>query len=143
MNKDAIKQILKGYVRGDVTLEDLQVALGSRRRFRFWDTNERAVTFSGPLPRVPFDRTDIDRQLQRFLSRTISARELSDWAGGIRLSGCFFVDADDQESSDTWDLLDEIMSPDVWGDITVESVIDLRRRLENGANGTTHDGQTV
>jgi hypothetical protein len=39
------------------------------------------------------------------------------------------VDEPDPGSSEVWDILDELVSPDAWGEITTDSVIDLRRRL--------------
>lgn len=69
------------------------------------------------------------RQLRRFLSHKISATDLSDWAATLPLLGCFEVDEPDPGSSHVWDMLDELVSPDAWGEITVDSIIDLRRRL--------------
>jgi hypothetical protein len=96
---------------------------------RFWDTDERSVEHTETLPIVRFGRDDVDVQLRRFLSNGISARDLSDWAATLRLLGCFEVDEPDPGSSEVWDILDELVSPDAWGEITTDSVIDLRRRL--------------
>jgi hypothetical protein len=98
---------------------------------RFWDTNERSIEHAETLPVVRFGRADVDAQLHRFLSRGISARDLSDWAATLRLLGSFEVDEPDPGSSHVWDILDELMSPDAWGEITVDSIIDLRRRLSS------------
>ena len=124
-----IKTCLEEFARGIRSQSSLEDCLEGRARLRFWDTNERSSELLSELPKVTFSRADIDAQLMRFLASEISARELSDWASAIRLLACFVLDEDDPTSSQTWDLLDELMSPDAWGPITVDSVIALRRRL--------------
>lgn len=114
---------------GALSRDDLEDCLKSQTRFRFWDTNERSVEQSGRLPTVAFSRDDVDRQLKLFLAQQITARELSDWAATLRLLDCFEVNEPDPVSSEVWDLIDELVSPDAWGSITVDSVIDFRRRL--------------
>jgi len=128
-NGDSLKNCLEQYAAGVLSLDELENCLGSRARFRFWDSNERSVELSMRLPKVVFSREDVDRQLQRFLNHQIDARELSDWAATLRLLDCFEVNEPDPGSSEIWDLIDELVSPDAWGPVTVDSVIDLRRRL--------------
>jgi hypothetical protein len=120
---------LEEFARGTRTRVELEECLSGTAELRFWDTNERSSVLGAPLPRVLFGRADIDRQLQRFLAGALNARDLSDWAAGMRLLGCFTLTEDDPISSSTWDLMDEIMSPDVWEPLTVDTVIELRRRL--------------
>lgn len=124
-----IKVSLEAFVRGELGLDQLKERLEGRAELRFWDTDQRDVALLHSFPETWFSRADIDAQLKRFLAGTLGARELSDWAGGLRLLGCFTVNEADPGSSEVWDLLDELMSPDVWGAITTESVLDLRRRL--------------
>ena len=128
-NDDRLRDCLKQYVRGALSRDELEGCLESRARFRFWDTNERSLENSVRLPKIVFSREDVDRQLKRFLNHQMTADQLSDWAGILRLLDCFDVDEPDPSSSAVWDLIDELVSPDVWGAITVDSVIDLRRRL--------------
>lgn len=129
MTAEALRQCLEQFVRGVRSHADLEECLKHRRRFRFWDTDQRSVDQGGDLPTVRFSRDDVDAQLRRFLSRELTERQLSDWAATLRLAGCFEVSEDEPESSEVWDLLDELVSPDAWGPITIDSVIDLRRRL--------------
>ena len=130
MSVDVMRECLEQFVRGMKSPSELEECLKGRRRFRFWDTNERSIDHHGHLPTVYFSRDDVDAQLRRFLSQKMSARDLSDWAATLRLMGCFSVNEPDPGSSDVWDLLDELVSPDAWGPLTVDSVIDLRRRLD-------------
>lgn len=129
MSAEEIKASLAAFVRGALAADQLEERLKGRVALRFWDTDQRDVALVGALPKVWFTRADIDAQLRRFLARSLTARELSDWSGAVRLLGCFKVNEEDPGSSEVWDLLDELMSPDVWGAITTESVLDLRRRL--------------
>lgn len=131
MSETRTKQCLEEFARGLRSQSSLESCLNGKVRMHFWDTNERSTDLLTRLPRVTFTRRDIDAQLQRFLAKGITARELSDWAGAMRLLGCFILEEDDSRSSDVWDLIDEVMSPDVWGEITTESVIELRRRLDS------------
>jgi hypothetical protein len=122
---------LERFAHGLMSSADLEECLKGRRRFRFWDTNERSIENHGELPTVMISREDVDVQLRRFLARDLSARDLSDWVAALRLTGCFEVNEDEPGSSEVWDLLDELISPDAWGPLTIDSVIDLRRRLAN------------
>lgn len=131
MNEQELVKCLKEFADGVRALSSLEECLGQKARLRFWDTNERDVNLSTRLPPVLFSRAQVDAQLRRFLAGQISARDLSDWAAAIRLLGCFDVNEEDPGSSEVWDLLDELMSPDAWGPITVESVLELRRRLNS------------
>lgn len=129
MSVEQMQVCLEQFLRGLLSPARLEECLGDRRRFKFWDTNERSVEYRGALPTVYFTRDDIDAQLRRFLGGELSARDLSDWAATLRLLGCFSVNESDPGSSEVWDLIDELVSPDAWGPLTVDSVIDLRRRL--------------
>lgn len=129
MTSNHVEACLKEFARGGRSRSSLEDCLSSEVRLSFWDTSERSSEILGRLPKVRFTRADIDSQLQCFLAEQITARELSDWAGAMRLLGCFVLNEDDPGSSQVWDLMDEIVSPDVWGPLTIESVIELRRRL--------------
>jgi hypothetical protein len=129
MSDRQIESCLEEFAHGARSRPSLEECLQGKAHLRFWDTNERSTQLLSRLPKVRFTRDDIDAQLGRFLAKELSTRELSDWAGGMRLLGCFVLDEDDPLSSEVWDLMDEMMSPDVWGPLTVESAIDLRRRL--------------
>ena len=133
MNAESLERCLKEFAQGARSRSSLEDCLEGKARLRFWDTNQRSTELVTGLPKVQFTRDDVDAQLQRFLAGGSTARELSDWAGGMRLLGCFVLNEDDPGSSEVWDLMDEIMSPDVWGPLTVESAIELRRRLRSGA----------
>lgn len=130
MSRHHLETCLGEFARGTRPLADLEQCLRGNVRLSFWDTNERRATPLTNLPRVEFTRRDVDAQLQRYLASDLSAQDLSDWAAAMRLLGCFVLDEDDQASSQIWDLIDEIMSPDAWGPITVDSVINLRSRLD-------------
>jgi hypothetical protein len=129
MTDSRIVVCLEKFARGNLSRSSLEDCLKDKARLHFWDTNQRKTELSKPLPRTQFSRADIDAQLGRFLTGQLDARELSDWAGAMRLLGCFVLNEDDPGSSEVWDLMDELMSPDVWGEPTVEGVLDLRRRL--------------
>lgn len=129
MKEQNLLRCLNEFVDGARSISSLEECLGSNARLRFWDTNQRDVHLAGRLPQVLFSREQVDAELRRFLAGELSARDLSDWAAAIRLLGCFDVNEEDPGSSEVWDFLDELMSPDAWGPITVESVLDLRRRL--------------
>jgi hypothetical protein len=132
MNSVGIEGCLVEFARGTRSLSSLEECLHGKVRLSFWDTNERRAVLLSSLPTVQFTREDVDAQLRRFLAKEVSARELSDWAAGMRLLDCFEVDEDDPGSSEVWDLMDEIMTPDVWEPLTIESIIELRRRLNAG-----------
>jgi hypothetical protein len=132
LNSVGIKDCLEEFARGIRSRSSLEECLRGKVRMRFWDTNERSAELLSSLPTVQFTRGDVDAQLRRFLAKELGARELSDWAAGMRLLDCFDVNEDDPGSSEVWDLMDEIMTPDVWEALTIESVIDLRRRLNAG-----------
>jgi hypothetical protein len=127
---EVTERCLSEFARGLRTLASLESCLDGKVHVRFWDTDQRSAELLHGLPKVNFTRADLDAQLRRFLARELSARDLSDWAGAMRLLGCFVVEDDEPMSSQVWDLMDEIMSPDVWGPISVDSVLDLRRRLD-------------
>ena len=129
MNGSEVEYCLKEFAKGLRPRASLEDCLLGSVRLRFWDTNERSSELLARLPKVRFTRDYVDAQLQRFLAGDIGARDLSDWAATIRLLGCYEVDEDDLGSSEVWDIMDELMSPDVWGPLNVDSVIDLRRRL--------------
>jgi RHS repeat-associated protein len=129
VTKTKVVSCLERFVSGGISRSELEDCIAPRARMRFWDTNERSIEHAETLPVVRFGRADVDAHLHRFLSHGISARDLSDWAATLRLLGCFEVDEPDPGSSHVWDILDELMSPDAWGEITVDSIIDLRRRL--------------
>ena len=132
MDSVGIEDCLVEFVRGTRSRSSLEDCLHGKVRLKFWDTNQRSAELLSSLPTVRFTRADVDAQLRKFLAKELSARELSDWAAGMRLLDCFDVNEDDSGSSEVWDLMDEIMSPDVWEALTIESVIDLRRRLNAG-----------
>lgn len=129
MTSSQVEGCLKEFARGSRSRSSLEDCLSGEVRLSFWDTNERSSEIRGRLPKVQFTRADIDSQLRCFLAQQITARELSDWAGAMRLLGCFVLNEDDPGSSHVWDLMDEIMSPDVWGPLTMESALELRSRL--------------
>jgi hypothetical protein len=129
VNRVHLEACLEEFARGTRSLSSLEDCLQGKVRLKFWDTNERSVELPSSLPTVQFTRGDVDAQLRRFLAKELSARELSDWAAGMRLLDCFIVNEDDSGSAEVWDLMDEIMSPDVWEVLTIDSAIDLRRRL--------------
>lgn len=129
MNNRRLAHCLEEFAHGTRSRSALEDCLEGSARLKFWDTNERSTELLSRLPKVAFTRADVDLQLRRFLARQLDARELSDWAAGMRLLGCFILDEDDPGSSEVWDLMDEMMSPDVWGPLTTESAIELRRRL--------------
>jgi hypothetical protein len=132
MNSVGIEGCLVEFARGTRSRSSLEDCLHGRVRRKFRDTNQRSADLLSSLPTVRFTRADVDAQLRRFLAKELSARELSDWAAGMRLLDCFEVDEDDPGSSEVWDLMDEIMTPDVWEPLTIESIIELRRRLNSG-----------
>lgn len=126
-----VERWLSEFAHGTRSRESLETCLSGIARLRFWDTNERGSEMLRRLPKVTFTREDVDAQLRRYLAKGITARELSDWAAAMRLLGCFVLREEDPTSSEIWDLMDEIMSPDVWGPISTESVLALRGRLDN------------
>jgi hypothetical protein len=128
-NDEQLHSGLRRFLEGAITRCELENILGNKTRFHFWDTNQRSVDHLGLLPKVLFTREDVDRELKRFLAKQISALDLSDWAATLRLLNCFEFEERDPVSSEIWDLIDELISPDAWGLINVDSVIDLRRRL--------------
>lgn len=132
------QRCLQQFIRGERSLESLEDCLDGVAKLRFWDTDQRDVQLSSRLPEVLFRREDVDAQLQRFLAKGIDGRSLSDWAAAVRLLGCFDVGEEEPGSSEVWDILDELMTPDVWGPITVESILELRRRL-NAAPSNPRD----
>lgn len=132
MNSVGIEVCLVEFARGTRVLSSLEGCLHGKVRLKFWDTNQRSAELLSSLPTVRFTRGDVDAQLRKFLAKELSARELSDWAAGMRLLDCFEVDEDDPGSSEVWDLMDEIMTPEVWEPLTIESIIELRRRLNAG-----------
>ena len=125
-----VERWLSEFARGARSRESLETALSGIARLRFWDTNERGSELLRRLPKVTFTREDVDAQLRRYLAQEITARELSDWTAAMRLLGCFVLQEEDPASSQIWDLMDEVMSPDVWGPISTESVLALRGRLD-------------
>lgn len=129
-----LRTCLSQFLHGKRSLTSLESCLGGAARLRFWDTDQRDVSLASKLPEVFFTREDVDAQLRRFLAQEVTARELSDWAAAIRLLGCYDVNEDDPGSSEVWDLVDELMTPDVWGPVTIESVLDLRKRLNGEAS---------
>lgn len=129
MSAGHVASCLKEFARGTRSRTSLEECIAGQARLAFWDTDQRSSELIALLPKVFFTRVDIDAQLRRFLAGELSARDLSDWAAGMRLLGCFVLEEDDPGSSEAWDLMDEIMSPDAWGPLTVESAIDLRTRL--------------
>lgn len=133
MSVGNLERCLKEFAQGSRSRSSLEDCLQGKARLRFWDTNERSSELLARLPKVQFTRDDVDAQLQRFLAGETTARDLSDWAGAMRLLGCFVLNEDDPGSSEVWDVMDEIMSPDVWGPLTIESAIELRRRLSMDA----------
>lgn len=126
---EQVRRCLERFVSGGISPDELKVCVEQRARFRFLDTSERSLQGIGALPRARFTRADVDRQLIRYLAERLSAEELSDWAATLRLSDCFEADESDPSSTEVGDFLDELVSPDAWGPITIDSVIDLRRRL--------------
>lgn len=120
---------LTEFARGLRSRDALEECLKGKVRLRFWDTNERSADLLTNLPTVAFTREDVDAQLTRFLRGELTARELSDWAAGMRLLGCFRLQEEEPASSLVWDLMDEMMTPDLWEPLTVDSVMGLRRRL--------------
>ena len=129
MTDELLKQHLTRFARGGCSVSALEEFLAGGARLRFWDTDERSADLLRALPPVSFGRADLDAQLRRYLDGGLSSRELSDWAGTMRLLGCYRLDECEPTSSQVWDLMDEIMSPDAWGPISTDSVLELRRRL--------------
>lgn len=121
---------LKRFIEGELGLSDLEDALGEVARFSFRDTNERYVEYliSDPST-VRFTRMDVERMLLRFLDGRLSARELSDWAAIIKMLDWYELDSTDPVPNEVWDVLDELMSPDAWGNVTTESALAMLRRL--------------
>lgn len=129
MKSSPLSQHLLDFSRGLISRDALEDRLEGKVRFHFWDTNQRSSDLVTKLPKVEFTKEDVDAQLRRFLSGELTARDLSDWGATIRLLGCFQLNLEDPASSAVWDIIDELMSPDVWEPLTVEVVISLRRRL--------------
>lgn len=130
--KNEIATDLKSFVEGRLSLSDLETALEGRVRFRYADRDERLVEGSiSSLPLTAFSAADVERALRRFLRDDLSRRDLSDWAATLRLLDIFEVTRSDAAIADTvWDVIDQLMSPDAWGELTTESAIELISRLE-------------
>ena len=127
-----LEQTLEQFVRGQIDLDTLEDRLEGIVRFRFADTNERSVEFSAVLPTVFFGRSELQAVLKRFLRGDLKRRQVSDWAATLRLLDCFDLEASDEQPDIAWDVVDELMSPDGWGELTTESAIRLIHRLESG-----------
>jgi hypothetical protein len=120
---------LEGFVAGDISLARLEDALLGTATLRFSDTNEREVQFHRSLPNVRFGPEDIVRTLERYLAGTINGREASDWAAALRLLDCFDVRDDTADPDSIWDAVDQLMAPDVWGNLSTERAIELIHQL--------------
>ncbi len=123
--------ILTRFAQGSMSLPELEVALESQVRFRYLDTNERSVELYADLPAVAVSMGDLANALRRYLLGLISGRELSDWAATLRLLDCYDVECD--EGSETlWHVLDLLMSPDAWGELTPERAEELLHGFKRG-----------
>ncbi len=129
MEVNGLRSALESFAHGDIDLDQLEGALTAVVHFRFADTNERSVEIVRPLPQVSFQTQDVRGVLERFSAGELTPREVSDWAATMRLLDCFHVAGDSDESDTTWEVIDELMSPDVWGDLTIEHAFELLQRL--------------
>ena len=122
---------LTAFVQGSLRLEDLEAALKNRVDFRYFDRDERRVGIQGePLPIVAVQPSDVERILKGYLAGKCTRRDVSDWAATIRLLDCFEVVAATERATDRiWGVLDELMSPDAWDELTVEAALELIRKL--------------
>lgn len=130
-----LKDDLDKFVEGHLTVADLQTALDGLVRFRYADRDERLVEGSvSALPTTRFSSADVERVLHRFLKGELSRREVSDWAATLRLLDAFELALPSHVSAEAvWDVLDQLMSPDAWDELTTEATLNLLARLERSA----------
>ena len=99
----------------------------------FDDRRSREVHFApgSPLPTVGFTRAEVQGALKRFLSFELEAEELSDWAAVIRmLDSHFDLDPSDPDPDRVWDVIDQLMAPEVSGDLDRGRAAEVLRVLE-------------
>lgn len=125
---------LAEFAAGSLSLPALEEALDGWVVMRFWDTNERQLDFQRELPPVVFSATDVRRKIEEYVGGAITARELSDWAAAMRLLDCFDLDERTSHPDDTWDVIDELASPDAWGELTLERALFLMKELGRDAS---------
>lgn len=122
---------LRRFLQGTLDFDGLEEALTGVARFRYADTNERQIDFTGTaLPEVEFSREDVIRVLQRYLRKELRPRELSDWAATVRLMDAYVLTDSDPDPDAVWDALDELTSPDAWELPSVESALTMIGRLQ-------------
>lgn len=120
----------KRFAAGEIDLCTLEDALDGRVRFHFFDTNERSIEILDPsLPSVVFSAADIEATLRRFLRGDLTRRQVSDWAAVLRMLDAYELAAGGRPDT-VWNVLDELMAPDAWGELSTESAIKLLRDLE-------------
>ena len=129
--KDTFAGDLRSFVEGRLSITDLETALDGLVRFRYADRDERLVDGSiSSLPITAFSAADVERTLRRFLQGDMSRRDVSDWAATLRLLDIFEVAPSDAAIADAvWDVIDQLMSPDAWEELTTEFAIELMSRL--------------
>lgn len=131
MEVSVIARALKEFGFGQLGLAGLETRLEGVVQLRFADTNERSVELRGEaLPTIVLGKAQVQVVLERFLRGELDRREVSDWAAAIRLLDCFEFESPDEASDAAWDVIDELMSPDSWGELTTEGAIRLIHRLE-------------
>lgn len=121
--------ILSRFVRGGVTLSELETGLAGTAEFRYLDTNERSVDLLGPLPNVWFGAADVTRVLEQFVRGERTARDVSDWAATLRMLDCFDVSPTEEDADVVWDVVDQLTSPDASGALSLERGWGLIQRL--------------
>jgi hypothetical protein len=123
-------------VQGRISAREAQSVLRHRANFSF-GTNPAYVNWIEPLPvetGIPIAPADVRRALQRYLHGEWTGQELRDWAEFITLVGAYHSPEappeDEDYYDDLWDVVHDLGTPEIFGEITPDHVRSELARLD-------------
>ena len=128
-------QALRSYLEGRITDHELHQALAHVARFDMASERYRSVDFTSPLVcEVEVGVQQVVNRLQEYIKGRITADELVQWAAHLTLIDAYVTpgwqdDALADRFEPMWDVLQQLSSPAIDGEITPERVSEYLRRL--------------
>jgi hypothetical protein len=134
-----ILELLYSYLDGKLSLGDLLDSLSKHIVVEFSSISGRREILRNNLEgtiSLEFRRIHLSKMLTKYLEGQISELDLSDWCAFIFLSGLFVPEGKTEEerweagNGPVWDILQQLMSPSVFGGLDFSKAKDYLDYLE-------------
>jgi len=136
---ERIKSVLKEFIEGEKTLSEIINELNSYLIIDFHSKPGERVILKNEIEsefNLPLNEDYLKNMLTRYLKGIISEQDLSDWSAFVYLTGFYIPEGATEDERweagelPLWDILQQLMSPSIFGGINSEKIRQYIQMLE-------------